>query len=193
MKFKQAFKKTSIALCIAFVVGAGLIVWTGLKDKVVTADLAVVPGNTVNPDGKPHPRLQGRLDAALGLYRAGRCKWILVSGGIGSEGFDEAKVMQEYLISNGVPAGAIFTDNHGINTFETARFTANLVREKKFGPPILVSQYFHIARFRLAMRKFGVQSAGNVHAQYFEAKDVYSIVREVAGYIKYSFMRPQAT
>ncbi len=193
MKFKEAFKKTIIGLCITFVIGAGLIVWTGLKDQVVTADLAVVPGNTVNPDGKPHPRLQGRLDAALSLYKAGRCKWILVSGGIGSEGFDEAKVMQEYLISKGVPAGAIFADNHGINTFETARFAANLIRERKFGPPILVSQYFHIARFRLAMRKFGVQTAGNVHAQYFEVKDVYSIVRETTGYIKYSFMRSQAT
>ncbi len=193
MKFRTTLTIFVMTFAIALAMGVLAIVWTGLHDEVATTDLAVVPGNTINPDGKPHPRLQGRLDGALNLYQARRCKYILVSGGIGPEGFDEAQVMKGYLVSRGVPADVIFVDNHGVNTFETARFTAKLIHEKGFGPPILVSQYFHIARFRLAMMKFGVQPAGNVHAQYFESKDLYSIAREVVGYIKYFFTPSQAT
>ncbi len=170
----------------AFLGAAAAIGVDGFNDRIVPSDLAVVPGNTINPDGTPSPRLKGRLDAALGLYLAGQCKAILVSGGIGAEGFDEAEAMKAYLVRQGVPAERIHTDNQGINTFETARFTAALVRAKGFNRPILVSQYFHIARFRLALNKHGVQSGGNVHARYYELRDLYSLAREVPGFIGYA-------
>ncbi|WP_137936169.1 YdcF family protein [Chitinivorax sp. B] len=175
-----------------FLIGALAISLYGLQDRLVPADLAVVPGNTVNLDGTPSGRLQGRLDAALKLYRDGYCTAILVSGGIGKEGFDEAAVMKAYLVSRGVPDPVIFTDNQGTNTYETARFTASLMQNKGFQRPILVSQYFHLARFRLALRQFGVESAGHMHAEYYEWRDVYSLSREVVGYVAYQFKQTSA-
>ncbi|WP_394777579.1 YdcF family protein [Undibacterium sp.] len=174
------------ALLLAVTLAAAAICAEGLSDRLVDSDLAIVPGNTVNPDGKPSPLLQGRLDAALGFYRSGHCKFILVSGGIGVEGFDEAQVMKAYLVANGVAADRIIADNQGRNSFETARFAAGLIRSKNLKNPVVISQFFHISRMRLALAKQGVTMAGNVHSQRFDIRDIYSTLREIAGYVAYS-------
>ena len=184
---KRVIRRTALTLAALFLMGTLGIAAVGLRDRIIDSDLAVVPGNTVNRDGTPSERLQGRLDAALDLYKTGHCRAILTSGGIGAEGFDEAKIMKEYLTAHGVPPAAIYTDNHGTNTFETARYTAELVRTMGFHGTILVSQYFHIARFRLAMLKHGIVNVGHVHSRYYEARDLYSLAREVFGYVGYVF------
>jgi len=189
---KRAIRSLAIGLLASFILGLIAIAAFGLRDQVIDADLAVIPGNTVNPDGTPSKRLAGRLDAALDLYRRGRCKVLLVSGGIGSEGFDEAAVMKAYLVAHGVPATAVVTDNHGTNTFETARFAASLMHAQGYRSAILVSQYFHLARFSIAMHKHGVAAAGHVYARYFEARDIYSLSREFFGVIDYAFKPSQA-
>ncbi|HEY0062919.1 MAG TPA: YdcF family protein [Telluria sp.] len=170
---KRCFKWTIALVLGSFLLAAIAISTVGLADTVLETDLAVVPGNTVLPNGTVSPRLKGRLDAAVDLFHRKQVRAVLVSGGIGAEGHDEAFVMKNYLVAQGIPAGAIFTDNKGVNTFETARYTAQLVREKGYRPPIMVSQFFHIARLELAMRKHGVSSSGHVHARHFEIRDLY--------------------
>ena len=188
---KRKLQQISIALLVCLLLIAAAISTLGLRDQIAVADLAVVPGNTVEPNGKPSERLRGRLDAALQLFMQRQCKAILVSGGTGAEGQDEAEVMKNYLVSHGVPESAVFADHQGINTFATARFTAQLLKEKGWKSTILVSQFFHIARMQLAMKKYGVEVAGHVHAKYFEARDAYSLSREVLAYFEYTFRNPQ--
>lgn len=166
--------------------GSAAISCDGLNDRVVDADLAIVPGNTVHPDGQPSARLRGRLDAALGFYQAGHARAILVSGGIGAEGYDEAAVMKEYLVAHGVRSDRIYTDNHGVDTYATARYAAQLMREQAMTRPVVISQFFHIPRMKLALEKQGIHAVGQVHSQQFEARDVYSTLREVAGYASYA-------
>ncbi|MES2317931.1 MAG: hypothetical protein V4631_10595 [Pseudomonadota bacterium] len=50
---------------------------------------------------------------------------------------------------------------------------------------IVASQYFHLPRASLAFERAGIPVAGTVHARYFEARDVYSLAREVVGYGAY--------
>jgi vancomycin permeability regulator SanA len=187
---KRFAVKTFVVIASLAMLAAMVISWDGFHDKVVHADLAIVLGNAVNSDGKPSPRLQGRLDAALKLYQSGYCKTILVSGGIGKNGFDEAEVMKNYLVSHGIPVDHIYTDNKGVNTFETARNAAQLMRSQHMDSAIMVSQFFHIARIRLALKKFGIDAAGNIHSTYFEMRDIYSTFREVAAYVVSSFKNP---
>jgi len=80
------------------------------------ADAAVVPGNQVFPTGVPSLRLAARLEKALKLYRDGICPVIIVSGGIGKEGVDEAKAMASWLFQRGVPRRAVVIDSSGVNT-----------------------------------------------------------------------------
>jgi vancomycin permeability regulator SanA len=181
-----------VLLLVAVFTAALAISVDGLWDRIPAADLAIVPGNSVTAQGTPSARLQGRLDEALNLYKAGQCKVILVSGGLGAEGFDEADVMKNYLVQRGVDKDDIVTDHHGNNTYETARFAADLIRTKGLRSPIVVSQFFHISRLRLALQKHGIQTSGNSHARYYELRDLYSLLREVAAYIEYAF-KPNET
>jgi vancomycin permeability regulator SanA len=168
-----------------FVAAAGLIALSGLRDDVHPADVAVVLGNEVRADGTPHPRLAARLDAALALYDSGVVKNVIVSGGVGASGFDEAAVMKSYLAERGVPADRIVADSLGVTTGATATNTAPILRRKGWSSVVVVSQYFHVPRCRLAMRRVGITPVYSAHARYFELRDLYSTAREVVGYPAY--------
>ena len=162
-----------------------LLVAAGLRDEIHEADVAVVLGNTVNPDGTPSHRLAARLDMAVELYRRGLFKNVVVSGGVGREGFDEAEVMKDYLVNRGVPRASIVVDSLGVTTAATARNTAALAKLHGWSRVLVVTQYFHIPRCRLALSQAGLAPVFSAHARYFELRDVYSIFREVIGYAAY--------
>jgi vancomycin permeability regulator SanA len=168
-----------------YALAAGAIVVSGLRDDIRPADVAVVLGNEVMPDGTPHPRLAARLDAALALYDSGVVKNVIVSGGIGLEGFDESAVMKRYLVGRGIPAARIVADSLGLTTAATARNAAAIMRRNRWSSAVVVSQYFHIPRCRLALRRAGIAPVYSAHARYFEPRDLYSIAREVVGYPAY--------
>jgi vancomycin permeability regulator SanA len=169
-----------------FVAGSMAITLAGLHDHLGVADLAVVPGSMVYPNGTPSPALQSRLDQAAKLYRQGYFKLILVSGAHGREGYDEPVVMRHYLEVNGIPHDAIFEDNQGYRTWETARNTAAFLKAHRIASVLVVSQYFHILRCRLAFAKFGIAPVYTSHAPYWSLRDFYSLPREVVGCIGYS-------
>lgn len=166
-------------LAMLFGFACAAVAISGLSDRVAMADLVVVPGNTVYPNGSLSDRLKGRLDIAVDLYRNGHCKAILVSGGVGVEGVDESVAMRDYLVKQGVPEAMVFRDGEGANTEATARNAAKLMRERGFRTAIAATQYFHILRVRMLLEEQGVAVVGNVHARYFEARDAYSLAREV--------------
>src|SRR6185295_10720573 len=89
------------------------VVYTGMQPFTGKADVAVVLGTTVNPDGSLSPWLQGRVDEALRLYRNGQVKKIFVSGGIDTDLPPEGDMMKKYLVEKGVKADDIIADNKG--------------------------------------------------------------------------------
>lgn len=105
----------------ALVVATAAILWDGLHDEIHLADVALVLGNTVHPDGTPSDRLAARLDRTLELFGRGTFRLIIVSGALGKEGHDEATVMRDYLVSRGVPTTQVLVDSAGYTTFATAK------------------------------------------------------------------------
>jgi len=181
--------KVAIVLIGIWIVGhLALVVGDGLTDDLETSDLAVILGNKVNEDGTPSARLQSRLDRAKELYSDKVVSLLLVSGGIGREGFDEAKVMADYLAEQGIPREHILVDSGGNNSFLTARYTARIMAQRGLQSVIAVTQYYHISRTKLALRKFGVQIVRGAHARISpELRDPYSLLREFVGYYYYLF------
>lgn len=176
---------TALSIMLAFTLAATLIVADGLTDDIQAADVAIVPGNTVEKDGYPSERLRARLDQTVALYRQGLFPDVIVSGGVGSEGFDEAEVMKRYLVGNGVPESRIHVDGGGATTYLTAQNAARTMKEKGWQSAMVISQYFHVPRMRLALQRSGITPVFSAHARYFELRDVYSIAREVIGYGAY--------
>jgi vancomycin permeability regulator SanA len=159
---------------VYFLAVTSYIVYVGLHDQLLNADTIVVFGTKVEDDRTPSQRLQARLDEAVHLFKQGYAPRVVVSGGIDTLGHDEALVMKNYLLEQGVPSTAIDVDSAGITT----RLTAKHVVQLPVKDVIVVSQYFHIARSVEAIRECGLTKIYHAHAPYFEFRDIYSIVRE---------------
>jgi len=168
-----------------FLIHVVYIVADGLTDEIAPTDAAVVLGNTVGPDGQPSNRLRARLEKAVELYDKKLVAKIIVSGGFGAEGFEEAGVMRDYLIAKNIPAEDIILDREGYNTYKTAVSTRAIMEANNFRSVTIVSQYFHITRTRLAFQKLGIENVSAAHADYFELRDIYSIFREFTGFYTY--------
>ncbi len=168
-----------------FTCSAVAIAISGLNDNIHLADVAVVLGNHVEPNGRPSARLQARLDRAVELYRQGIFQNTIVSGGIDSTGTDEGLAMKRYLVERGLPAERIFVDSAGDNTYLTAKNTARLMTEHHWHSAIAISQYFHLPRTRAILQRMGVSTVYSAHANFFELRDIYSLAREVVGYATY--------
>lgn len=164
-----------------------VILYDGFIDKIAVSEMGVVLGTKVNEDGTPSTRLKARLDKAVELYQQGTIKSILVSGAVGKEGYDEALIMREYLLSKHIPDSVIYTDSHGKNTIATAKNTAKIMHQYHLNHSLVISQYFHIARTRMAFKYCGIQNVYSAHPAYFEWRDLYSIAREIIALHYYFF------
>jgi len=190
---KTAFNRlrNTLFLCVSVLFsGMALITLDGLRDILGPADLAIVLGNTVNPDGQPSARLQARLDKAVQLYQQGWFTQVLVSGGLGQEGFDEATVMKRYLIEHGLPEAQIHIDSLGNTTRDSANHAAELMQIHGWRSALVISQFFHLPRCKLALHQAGLTAIYSAHANFFEPRDLYSTLREVPAYISYLMSNP---
>ncbi|MGP4042046.1 YdcF family protein [Gracilibacillus sp. D59] len=170
-----------------FIIHTAVITIDGLSDEREASEIGVVLGNKVNKDGTPSKRLQERLDKAVSLYLDDRLQTIIVSGGIGKEGHDEAAVMKEYLIKKGVPDSFIIQDSNGYDTEMTAKNTLEIAHQHDLSTESItvITQFFHISRSKLAMKQHGFTKVYGAHAEYFEWRDIYSTIREFPAFYKY--------
>ena len=175
--------KTILLILLLWLAGHTVfIVIDGLTDEGKTADVAVILGNKVNADGTLSVRLERRLECGLHLYQNGRAKKLLVSGGLGKEGFLEGDKMKGFLAKRGVPDSAIIVDNYGENTRCTVINTLRMRDSLHYKNLLIVSQYFHVTRTKMLFRKSDFTNISSVSPRYFEARDTYSILREFLAY-----------
>lgn len=157
----------------------------GLNDQVFPADAAVVAGSEASGEDSLSSHLYWRVEAAYGLYYYGTVKKILVSGGIGRSGFNEAEAMRDYLIELGVNPTDVIVHSGGSDTAATAGFTAAYARECGWQRVIAVSQFFHLPRMVLSLKHEGVPVVGSLAAGHFAMGDFLSLLREIPNYFIY--------
>lgn len=176
-------------MVITLLLASAAVTWSGLADHIHPADVGVVLASKVERDGQPKETLRARMDKALELYRKGMFPFVIVSGGIDRNGWDEAAVMKRYLAGHGVPEEKIWADNAGINTYYTGKNAARFMAVHGMKSALVVTQYFHVPRSRLALERFGVSPVYSAHANYFCFKDLWWIPRDAIGY-GYYWLRP---
>lgn len=110
---------------------------------VAPAQVAIVPGSLVRPDGSLGDVVQERVDAAVALHEAGVVEKILVSGDNGDPSYNEPDAMRDAALAAGVPAEDVFTDYAGFNTWHTMRRAAEVFEVTS---AVVVTQGFHTAR-----------------------------------------------
>lgn len=133
------------------------------------ADLILVLGGAVaaaQPPLQPHINLGSAADRvwhAGVLYRAGKARWVLLSGG-NQPGFEhvqpEAEAMRQLLRGMGVPDSAMRLDTRSQTTRENARYSMQIVRQLGVRRVLLVTSALHMPRalaiFRETFQDMGV-------------------------------------
>lgn len=140
--------------------------------RVPAVDVALVLGTApIGPEGGPNRYFVYRLDAAAALWKAGKAKYLIVSGSVG-----EPDAMRAGLIERGVPASAIYRDPEGHRTRDSILRAREVFGQKNI---VIVSQRFHLGRALFIARHEGLQAWG------FNARDVdtpYSVFTELRRY-----------
>jgi uncharacterized SAM-binding protein YcdF (DUF218 family) len=126
------------------------------------------------------------LEAALALYQRQRGSVVMVSGGIDPvDGRNEALGMRDWLLARGVPLGSVITDALGDNTRASAEHAQAWLSTHGELTAIVVSQFYHLPRARLALRQAGAEDGGGDYPRRWFVRDIYSTLREVPGYLAY--------
>jgi len=181
-----------IAVAIAFVaIALALLAWTAqrrlesLAESFMTSDASGLPSVDValvlgaapiGPEGGPNRYFEYRLAAAAALWRAGKVRYLLVSGDRRAPDYDEPTAMRAGLVARGVPAERIYRDFAGVRTRDSILRAADVFGQKRL---IVVSQPFHLARAIFLARQEGMEAWG------FAARDVdrpYSILTTLRRY-----------
>jgi SanA protein len=121
------------------------------------AQAALVLGAQVKPDGRPSVMLADRIAAAADLYRAGKVDKLLLSGDHGRWAYDEVGTMRKALLAEGIPAGDIFTDHAGFDTWDSAQRARDVFGVRSV---IVVTQRFHMSRALYSAHRAGLEATG---------------------------------
>ena len=146
--------------CWAFAFPLAQMLFFGTTDYRRPADAAVIFGARVYATGRPSPLLADRIATGVELYRTGLVGTLVMSGGDGADGFNEAGVMRDVAIAAGVDPAAVLVDPAGNTTEATVDNTLALLARRPASPLplrlIAVSQAYHLPRIQLAYANGGI-------------------------------------
>ena len=97
-----------------------------------------------------------RLLAAVRLYHRLHIPILFTGGKVLEGGASEAEIARRNLLGLGVPEKDILLETKSRTTGENARFTAEMLRERGFSAPLLVTSAFHMKRSVLNFENNGI-------------------------------------
>lgn len=126
----------------------------GLEPKADgTNEYAIVLGAKVKKGNIPSLALQYRLETALAYAIENPHVKLVVSGGQGSdEDIEEAVVMKNFLLENGITEGRIIVENKSTSTYENLLFSQKILPDNVKSITIITSDY-HLYRAKMLARK----------------------------------------
>jgi len=126
---------------------------------VVLASGVLLP-NASRPVGMLNEGSYERTRYAAWLHRNWRPLPVLATGGaLGPPGNKVvvAAVMKRLLITQGVPADSVWTEEKSLSTYQNAVFSARILRERGIRKIVLVTEGLHMRRAVLCFRQQGFE------------------------------------
>jgi uncharacterized SAM-binding protein YcdF (DUF218 family) len=114
------------------------------------ADVIVVLGAALGPDGDLGPALAERVAAGAAAFRAGAAPWMMMTGA------REASKMRARAIVLGVPGEQILIEHQALTTRDNATLCAALMRARGLERALVVTQPYHRRRSVASFRRVGV-------------------------------------
>ncbi|MCA1197523.1 YdcF family protein [Sphingomonas sp. R647] len=133
---------------------------TGKVHHPGPADAAIVLGAAVN-DAAPSPVFRERIRHGLTLYRTGRVRKLILTGGYG-EGAPhaESQVARAIAIRAGVPAQAILIETRSRTTQQNMAEAKRLMDRHRLSTALIVSDPLHMKRALRMARDTGITAYG---------------------------------
>jgi uncharacterized SAM-binding protein YcdF (DUF218 family) len=155
------------------------------KNEARQADAIVVFG-AAQYGGKPSPVYKARLDHAAQLYHRGLAPFVIATGGAGADpDFSEGVAGREYLKTLGIPDSQLIAETQSLDTAESARRVAAIMRANGMHSCLAVSDGYHIFRVKQMLTQEGVTVYGaprpNSKPQSLWKRS-FAVFREVASY-----------
>lgn len=189
------FKKTLVFILVLVLTAALLPLWIMWRDFQVSrldadtvrpADAAVVLSTRSYEGGRLNPCLVARVEAAVELYRAGKVKKLVMSGGVSRDLQSSAGNMQMIAEKMGVPKGDIIQEREAGNTFENIVFSRKFIENSP--RVVIVSAGFHLARARMMADRQWQGHDIQVYAAPFCSEPYggygFTVLRESAAFVK---------
>ncbi|OFJ84044.1 SanA protein [Neisseria sp. HMSC072F04] len=189
------FKKALVFILVLFFTAALLPLWIMWHDFWVSrldadtvrpADAAVVLSTRAYERGRLNPCLVARVEAAVELYRAGKVKKLVMTGGVSRDLQSSAGNMQMIAEKMGVPKEDIIQEREAGNTFENIVFSRKFIENSP--RVVIVSAGFHLARARMMADKQWLGHDIQVYAAPFCSEPYggygFTVLRESAAFVK---------
>lgn len=126
-----------------------VVVLTGMTNLRITAD-----GSRKN--GVEFEGAVDRIIAGIQIIHSGKAQSLILSGGSGdlfNQGALEAPRLKEFAVSMGIAEQQIIVEKRSRNTFENAKYTAQIARENGFDTLLLITSSFHMRRALACFQK----------------------------------------
>lgn len=147
-----------LALALA---ALGLYIYRyGEADRAAPADVIIILGAGVQPNGAPTAAYTRRIQHGVALYRAGMAPFVLCTGGYTARRpTSEARACVALARDLGVPDSAILFEEISRSTEENAIQARRVMDEHGLRTAILVSDNFHLLRAEWMFRDRGIPVA----------------------------------
>ena len=105
-----------------------------------------------------------RITQALQLYRMGKIKKILITGGQGlnpTNPYSEAELLKRFLVMTGMPETDILIEEKSVNTRENAVFTKEFLEKNGIATDqefVFITSAFHMPRSKKCFDKVGLKT-----------------------------------
>ena len=143
---------------LGFVGLAWQIVSYGYSSFDSHADAALVLGAAAWGQ-KPSPVYRERITEAIALYKSGRVRYLVFTGGTPQSGYPaEGEVGRRFAIENAVPPAAILVETTSRTTWQNLANTKELLASNGIQTVLLVSDPLHMRRAMAMAASLGLQA-----------------------------------
>jgi uncharacterized SAM-binding protein YcdF (DUF218 family) len=125
---------------------------TNIPEK---ADAVIVLGAKVNIDNTPSNELYNRTSEGVGLYKQGRVRYLLFTGGVGLGKVAEAETAKKIALQQGVPEDKILVEDISHTTLQNVSEIRPLAKEHGINSVVVISDQYHVARGVFVAKQFG--------------------------------------
>lgn len=124
---------------------------------------------------------QYRIDAAAALIKAGKIKYLIVSGDNGRKEYNEPEMMRADLISAGIDSNCIYLDYAGFRTFDSVKRLKEIFGQQSV---TIISQRFHNERALYIASRLGIAAVAFNAQDLSQAAGLKTNIREKFARVK---------